>query len=167
MRRHFVATAFVVYEDAVLLHWHRKIQAWLPPGGHLEPNEDPVQAALRETLEETGIEVDILPTTSALPIDDPVQLAPPFTIQVEDIPDDGEGEHQHIDFIYFTVPKSEPFSVPSGWRWFTRKQLASREPVSSGEAFPAPPPDDVVKIGLSALDAAARTQACGPAVAGE
>ena len=42
--RHFTATGFVVHEGATLLHWHPKVKMWLPPGGHIEPNEDPVQA---------------------------------------------------------------------------------------------------------------------------
>ena len=41
--RHFTATGFVVYMDATLLHWHPKVKMWLLPGGHIEPNEDPVQ----------------------------------------------------------------------------------------------------------------------------
>ena len=61
--RHFTATAFVVCGDSVALHWHQKVKAWLPPGGHIEPNEDPVQAVLRETMEETGIEAEVVPTS--------------------------------------------------------------------------------------------------------
>ena len=53
--RHFTATGFVVHEGATLLHWHPKVKMWLPPGGHIEPNEDPVEAALREIEEETGV----------------------------------------------------------------------------------------------------------------
>ena len=33
--RHFTATAFVVCGDSVALHWHQKVKAWLPPGGHI------------------------------------------------------------------------------------------------------------------------------------
>ena len=48
--RHLTATGFLVQGDRVALHWHRKVQAWLPPGGHIEDNEDPVQAMLREVM---------------------------------------------------------------------------------------------------------------------
>ena len=54
MIRHFTVSGFVVERDGVYLHWHPKIALWLPPGGHIDPDEDPVQAVLRETLEETG-----------------------------------------------------------------------------------------------------------------
>ena len=45
--RHFTVTAFVVCGDSVALHWHPKVKAWLPPGGHIEPTEDSVQAVFR------------------------------------------------------------------------------------------------------------------------
>ena len=60
--RHFTATGFVVHEGATLLHWHAKVKMWLPPGGHIEANEDPVQAVLREVEEETGVKAEVVPT---------------------------------------------------------------------------------------------------------
>ena len=48
--RHFTSTGFVIQDGATLLHWHAKVKAWLPPGGHIMNNEDPVQAVLREVL---------------------------------------------------------------------------------------------------------------------
>ena len=158
-RRHFVATAFVVYGDAVLLHWHRKVKGWLPPGGHVEPNEDPVQAALREVLEETGLRVDIVPTVPLLPVENLEQVQPPVTILIEDIPNDGEGPHKHIDFIYFTVLKENPTALPEGWKWFTRKQLEEGSAVTNENGVAEPPPDDVLALGIKAIDAANRMAA--------
>src|SRR3989304_6119639 len=100
MIRHFTATAFVVRDNATLLHWHRRLQQWMPPGGHIEPNEDPVQAGLREGHEERGLAPQIIPPGAAPPSDSPEQLPPPYTILVEDIPGPGE-PHKHIDLIYF------------------------------------------------------------------
>ena len=102
--RHFTATAFVVCGDSVALHWHQKVKAWLPPGGHIEPNEDPVQAVLRETMEETGIEAEVVPTSVILDLAYPEQVQPPYTIMVEDIHDPVDGFHNHIDMIYFCRP---------------------------------------------------------------
>ena len=51
MDRHFTATGFVCFEGLVALHWHSKVKAWLPPGGHIMNNEDPEQAVIREIKE--------------------------------------------------------------------------------------------------------------------
>ena len=39
----------------LLLGDHRKSGLWLPPGGHVEDDEDPRQAVIREAREELGI----------------------------------------------------------------------------------------------------------------
>ena len=93
--RDFTATTFVVQEDATLLLWHKKAKAWLPPGGHIEPNELPEDAALREVWEETGLQVELVgagQTWGRVAV-----LIRPICILLEDI----EPGHQHVDLIYF------------------------------------------------------------------
>src|SRR5438270_4078506 len=102
--RHLTATGFLVWQGRVLLHWHRKNRLWLPFGGHLEPNEDPVQCVLREVEEETGIPVELYGHTPRLPFNEPQQLPAPVTILVERA-SDGTRWHQHIDLIYFCRPR--------------------------------------------------------------
>ena len=91
---------FVVRDGKVLLHWHRKLGMWLPPGGHIERDELPDEAAVREVLEETGVEVELMGERRE-DVEGPVQLHRPAGVQLEDI---GPG-HQHIDLIYFARPK--------------------------------------------------------------
>jgi 8-oxo-dGTP pyrophosphatase MutT (NUDIX family) len=50
----FTVDVFVVYRNKVLLRMHEKYHQWLAVGGHVELDEDPNQAALREVLEELG-----------------------------------------------------------------------------------------------------------------
>jgi len=50
---HLTASAFVVSSRGVVLHRHRLLGIWVQPGGHVDANEGPESAALRETLEET------------------------------------------------------------------------------------------------------------------
>ena len=46
--RHFTASAIVFdYQKRVLIVHHSKIGQWLYPGGHIDSNEDPAQAARR------------------------------------------------------------------------------------------------------------------------
>ena len=155
VRRHFTATAFVVRDGCVALHWHRKVKAWLPPGGHIEPNEDPVQAAKRETLEEAGIEVEIASSAPDVGVEYPRQVAPPYAIMVEDIHDPIEGFHQHIDMIYFCRPTdaaAASAALPDGWRWVSRESLAKRRPQTNADGRAEPPPEDVCRLGMAAVD---------------
>ena len=47
-------------KSKVLLVDHKKAELWLPPGGHVEPNEDPKETVSREAKEELGIETEFL-----------------------------------------------------------------------------------------------------------
>ena len=86
-----------MWEGKVLLHLHRKLGMWLPPGGHIEKDELPDEAAVREVLEETGVKVELVGEKRA-DVDDPVQLHRPAGVAV--------GEHRTrapttLDLIYF------------------------------------------------------------------
>jgi len=55
---HFTASGFILSPDgqAVLLIHHRKLDRWLQPGGHVDPEDtDLFAAACREVHEEVGI----------------------------------------------------------------------------------------------------------------
>ena len=160
MIRHNTATGFVVHSDATLLHWHGRVQAWLPPGGHVEANEDPVQAVLREVREETGLRVEVVPMRDDgarfASVD---QLEPPRTILVEDVFDEAVGAHQHIDMIYYTrvIVAGEESSarpeVPEGWRWVTADELREARALENLEGACQVPPEDVRVLGLEAIAA--------------
>ena len=104
-------------QGRVLLHWHRKLARWLPPGGHIEPNELPDEAAIREVAEETGQAIRLLGERGVDLVDPdlPRQLVRPVGIQLEDI---GPG-HQHIDLIYFAerTTRQQP-ALPEGVGWY-------------------------------------------------
>lgn len=54
---HFTASAFVVNKaitHTLLIH-HKKLNAWINPGGHCDDNESVHETALLETFEETGL----------------------------------------------------------------------------------------------------------------
>ena len=96
----FTVAIFVVHGGKILLIHHRKLDKWLPLGGHIELDEDPEQAALREAREESGLEVELLgerppttgPGTRAL-------IAPRF-LDIHRISD----THEHIGMMYWARP---------------------------------------------------------------
>ena len=104
VERHHTATAYIVHEEQTLLLWHKGLGMWLPPGGHCEANEDPVQAAVREAFEESAIAVEVIPPPDLLVCAGPQVLPPPAVILVEDIVRSDQPFHQHIDHVYFTQP---------------------------------------------------------------
>ena len=56
--RDFTVAVFVVHSNHVLLHPHKKLGLWLPPGGHIDAPELPDDAAVREVREEAGIDIE-------------------------------------------------------------------------------------------------------------
>lgn len=111
MIRHFTSSAIVFNQAGqVLLVHHNKIGLWLYPGGHVDPNEDPAEAALREVAEETGIKAEIVaPEPFAHPA---VRSIPaPFAIIEMDIEDRKVGPHRHIDFVYLCRTEHDQLNV--------------------------------------------------------
>ena len=113
---HFTGSALVVHPASrrVLLRWHFKHDRWLQVGGHGDPGEtDPLQIALREAREETGL-TDLLPWPDAR-----LQHAAVCYVR----PSGTEPEHEHGDLRYF-LATGHPDAIAaeneqSPLRWLT------------------------------------------------
>jgi ADP-ribose pyrophosphatase YjhB (NUDIX family) len=158
MERHFTVSGFVCNEHATLLHWHQKLQLWLPPGGHIDPDEDMVQAVLREALEETGYVCEVVPHERPLPFGNIPQLPSPLKIIVADVGATQEqAAHQHIDMSYALrpIPAAAQFEAEHdhGFTWITAEQLRSGAPIAlSACGVEVAAPEDVRVIGLRAIE---------------
>ena len=121
--RHFTATTIVVHKNKALLHMHKKLGFWLPVGGHIDRDELPYDAALREVKEESGLDVQILNNDKQLDLGAVQQLPRPMHILLEDINE----FHQHIDFIYYASSETSellPGEGESGKiNWFSEDEL--------------------------------------------
>ncbi len=130
----FTVALFIVQHDRVLLVHHRALDTWLPLGGHIELDEDPEHAALREAYEESGLEIELLgerppttePGTRAL-------LAPRF-LDIHRI----SATHEHIGMIYFARPRHPATALTlaaaehHAIRWCTQEELATLSPPLRG-----------------------------------
>lgn len=56
----FTVEVFIVHKNKLLLRMHDKYKIWLSIGGHIELNEDPNEAAIREVKEEVGLDIDLV-----------------------------------------------------------------------------------------------------------
>jgi 8-oxo-dGTP pyrophosphatase MutT (NUDIX family) len=127
----FTVAIFVVHDAKVLVIHHRKLDKWLPLGGHIELDEDPEQAALREAREESGFEVELLgerpPTTSP---GTRALIAPRF-LDIHRI----SATHEHIGMIYWARPKSGALTLAAAEhhdiRWCTVHELETLQPPMS------------------------------------
>jgi 8-oxo-dGTP diphosphatase len=153
MDKHLTVTGFVVHEGSTLLLWHPMMQGWAPPGGHIEPNEDPQEAVLREIREETGLEVCPIPASRTLGVDYPQELLAPVTILLENSFEPGP-QHQHVDLIYFCTLVGELPPLPddaSHLTWVDEAQLQRNEPLPLGDGRSAQVPEDVRLLALRAI----------------
>ncbi|MBN2043095.1 MAG: NUDIX domain-containing protein [Candidatus Aenigmarchaeota archaeon] len=120
--RHFISRVYPVKDGKVLLI-KGKTGHWLPPGGHIEMDELPTQAAVREVREETGYKIAL--RGQKRKFQSAHVLPPADHVEVHDV----EENHQHIAFIYFAEIEDDPKTPnPKGNRevkWFTPEELES------------------------------------------
>lgn len=130
MERHFTATTYIFHEGKVLLHLHPKLQKWLPPGGHIEANETPPEAAIRETREETGLDIVFIEQENIwLHSANAVSFVRPFCCLLESIPlNKMVPAHEHMDMIYLAKPSATTdlsTAQSHGFFWFGPHDLPS------------------------------------------
>jgi ADP-ribose pyrophosphatase YjhB (NUDIX family) len=109
LKKHFTASAVIVKEGKVLLVYHKKMDVWLYPGGHIEENETPDQTVVREVMEETSLPVEIIGEKDETLADvaaDVSILYQPYAVLCELV-----GNHYHNDMVYLCAIKGEDAQI--------------------------------------------------------
>jgi len=139
MKTDLTVGGYIFHEDKVLLILHGKLDLWLPVGGHIDENEIPDDALIREIKEETGIDVEIL-NNSDMPLIGKRNLATPFHANVHSV-----GDHDHCCFYYvckaINPERLEINKELKDFAWFTKEDLGQDRV-----------PDDVRNICLKAFE---------------
>ncbi len=118
-RRAFSVAVYARRAARVLVIEHRRLQTWLPIGGELDAGETPLEAAVRELREETGMVGRFRPLASAL------DGVPAGLIGYEEHPAGSKGTH--LNFVFVTEVPADAEVVPNeefgAFRWVTREEL--------------------------------------------
>lgn len=127
--KHFTATVWITSKEfpiRTLLVHHKKNNKWLPPGGHIEWNENPIQAAIREVKEETGLDISEV-IEKLTPIGRGLRIPfPRFFLEVPVPAHIDYPEHKHIDITYHVEVPHQILSLEEkeshAIGWFTLEE---------------------------------------------
>jgi len=103
----YTVEVFIVYKNKVLLRKHDKYDIWLSFGGHIELDETPEDAAVREVKEEVGLDIKLVGNRKGEANGNSENrghrdLLPPKYLGIHPVND----THQHIVLVYFAKTDS-------------------------------------------------------------
>jgi 8-oxo-dGTP pyrophosphatase MutT (NUDIX family) len=132
--KHFTSSVFAfglvggVWRLALIEH--PRLRRWMIPGGHVEPGESQVDAALREVEEETGRQVRLVrpPRPPVPPAFPRTVLTMPWWITEQPVPPDAHcgDRHAHVDHQYVAVvtdPDEVTRKPEHPFRWTEQEEL--------------------------------------------
>ena len=132
----FTVGVFIVYKDRVLMRFHDKYHFWAFVGGHIELDEDPTETAVRESKEETGLDVTLWDgnqpyhynARSASGAGNSLEIIPPVSMNRHFT----SPTHEHVNMIYFAKATSDNVAPgegeqQGGWKWCTKEDLQTMD----------------------------------------
>lgn len=122
------AGVYIVHNNKVLMRKHDKYGIWVHVGGHVELDEDPVEAAIRECKEEVGLDIKIFDPSAPPPSmrEGNKHLAQPTHMNIHFIND----THQHCELLYYATSETDkviPENETDEWKWMTEAEIESSE----------------------------------------
>ena len=127
LNRTITSSVYIVYNNKVLLHLHKKYNTLFPLGGKMNENEVPHKTAIREVYEESGLEVELYNRDSELDLSRVIQLHTPMHTLLENV----GHEVENIDFIYFARAVSNEVKPQKGESkelyWFAKEEIENHD----------------------------------------
>ena len=131
---HLTASVFVIDDNKVLLLKQERSDFWLLPGGHVEDNELPHEAAVREVFEETGLHVELLQNSdekARTSIVTPIPL--PHHMKLLPCRD-----KKDLDFVFTAKIVGGELKINSESKqakWFTKEEIQNNPEVGSNMKY--------------------------------
>jgi 8-oxo-dGTP pyrophosphatase MutT (NUDIX family) len=126
MKTDLTVGAGIVLDNKILLVLHARLGMWLFPGGHIEQNESPNDAIVREVKEETGLNLRFLDYGPIGDTPDIIkELAIPFDANLHSV-----GDHNHYCMYYACTVDSRNFvksDESKDVRWVDKKGMQGLE----------------------------------------
>ncbi|MCK4589705.1 MAG: NUDIX domain-containing protein [Nanoarchaeota archaeon] len=124
MKTDLTVNGFLIHDHKLLLIHHKKLDLWLAPGGHLDQNETPDQALIREYKEEVNLDIEVL---NQKPVDHGgnirKHMAVPFYVNIHEA-----GDHDHYCLFYLCKtnnPKNIKINKDEikDFKWLSKEEL--------------------------------------------
>lgn len=112
---------------------HPRFGRWMLPGGHVEPDENPAEAALREVREEAGLKATLLLPFAGVVPDYPATAGVPLPVWIteQQVPAESRlpADHVHVDHLYLAVadPATAAGDPELPFRWYAAGELPALE----------------------------------------
>jgi 8-oxo-dGTP pyrophosphatase MutT (NUDIX family) len=123
---------YLFNDNRLLLIHHNKLDKWLPVWWHIDPNETPDYALIREFKEETNLDIKIL-NIPKIKIEGSIieNLATPFYVNTHNVWD-----HNHCWFYYICKAKNiDNIKIKkdeiSNYKFFTKDEIYSSKEINT------------------------------------
>jgi len=123
--RHFTSSVYIVYNNKVLMHKHKKYGIILPVGGHIDSDELPSEAAIREAKEESGLDIELYNSNTFKEenFENSVELNQGEHLNLHSV----GPQHEHIDFVFYAKSKNDDLNPDKGeskdFYWFSKNDI--------------------------------------------
>jgi len=123
----WTAGVYIVHNNKVLIRKHDKYKIWIHVGGHVELDEDPIEAAIRECKEEVGLDIKIFDAGERPPnmLESDKYLPNPAHMNIHHLAG-MDNDHRHIDLLYYATSDSDvvvPENDSDEWLWLNADEI--------------------------------------------